>query len=140
MEKIAGGTLQEVPLTEAAEGCRNYRNYVARHYGAGNPEGHLSYLLTRDDIKDLVDGGLGRLDGIRIYIGHTGQPNNPLVRLYMVGVRRNGSRHDDVLPRPPQVAEGKSGERMDAATLSVARVVRGRPCPAECSGSNILNA
>lgn len=138
MEELTSDALQDVPLPVAAEGCRNYRNYIDRHYGAGNPEGHLSYLLTREDLKSLIDGGLGRLDGIRIYIGHTGRAEQPLVRLYVVGVRKKGPRHDDELPRPPQGAEGKSGEGQ--STLAAARLVTGRPCPSQCSSSNILNS
>jgi hypothetical protein len=112
----------------AIEHCANYRKYLD---GISiDPELKTKgYLIDKDSIQRLLAQNNGRLDAIRVYIGHEMIKDQPVVRLYMVGCTRDGDQFNDW-----QIPSNK--ELMDNQT----ELGKTRPCPTQCSTANSLNS
>lgn len=131
----------QTSITDAATACKQYRDYIANNYKGGVADGYTSYLLNSEDLDALLKGGT--LGGIRIYIGHEDRDNGPLVRLFMVGCKKeeDGSYHDQIEPKPTaDPATVNMATRSGEGPAIEMRVTSGRPCPSECGGTSRLNS
>jgi hypothetical protein len=113
---------------QAIEHCANYRKYLE---GISiDPELKTkAYLIDKDSIQRLLAQNNGRLDAIRVYIGHEIIKEQPVVRLYVVGCTRDGEQFNDW-----QIPSGK--ELLESQT----ELGNTRPCPVQCSSPNSLNS
>jgi hypothetical protein len=112
----------------AIEQCANYRKYLD---GISiEPELKTkAYLIDKASIQQLLAQNDGRLDAIRVYIGHEIVNDQPLVRLYMVGCTRDGEEFNDwKIPGEKEL--------LDTQT----EMGKTRPCPTQCSTANSLNS
>src|SRR5678816_153689 len=118
---------QRSPWQVAIEQCANYRKYLD---GLSiEPDAKTkAYLIDKADIQKLLAQNDGRLDAIRVYIGHEIIKDQPVVRLHMVACTKDGEQYNDwKIP---------SGEELETQT----QLVNGRPCPTQCSTANSLNS
>ena len=112
----------------AIEQCANYRKYLD---GLSiDPELKTkAYLIDKDGIQQLLAQNNGRLDGIRVYIGHEIINDQPVVRLYMVGCTKDGDQYNDwAIPNEKELLDTQT--QMGST----------RPCPTQCSLANSLNS
>ena len=113
----------------AFDQTQRYREYLAS-LSINEEAKFKSYLISRQDIDDLLSQNGKVLDGIRIYIGHKVFENQEVaVRLIPVAVQKDayGNFNDYNIPHK---------EDKDFLT----RICSTRPCPPECSSTNDLNA
>jgi hypothetical protein len=112
----------------AIEQCANYRKYLD---GLSiDPELKTkAYLIDKDGIQQLLAQNNGRLDGIRVYIGHEIINDQPVVRLYMVGCTKDGDQYNDwAIPGEKELLDTQT--QMGST----------RPCPTQCSLANSMNS
>jgi hypothetical protein len=121
--------IEQRPTWELAiQQCANYRKYLDGM--AIEPELKTkAYLIDKASIQQLLAQNEGRLDAIRVYIGHEIIKDQPVVRLYMVGCTRDGDQFNDWAI--PQEKELLATETQLGNT---------RPCPVQCSTANSLNS
>lgn len=116
------------PWQLAIEHCANYRKYL---------DGLLidplqktkAVLIDKSEIQKVLNQNGGRLDAIRVYIGHEFIDQQPVVRLYLVGCTKNGEEYNDW-----DIPSDK--EAVETQTI----LGNTRPCPVQCSAPNSLNS
>ncbi|HSB91548.1 MAG TPA: hypothetical protein VLC28_00460 [Flavitalea sp.] len=112
----------------AIEHCANYRKYLDGLSIDANSK-TKAYLIDKDSIQRLLAQNSGRLDAIRVYIGHELVNGEAVVRLYMVGCTKDGEQFNDwQIP----------GEKELLTTQTEMGTTR--PCPVQCSTANSLNS
>ena len=112
----------------AIEQCANYRKYLDGLSIDDNSK-TKAYLIDKDSIQRLLAQNNGRLDAIRVYIGHEIIDGQPVVRLYMVGCTKDGEQFNDwAIPNEKEL--------LDTQT----QMGTTRPCPTQCSLANSLNS
>lgn len=116
------------PWPLAIEHCANYRKYLD-----GLEIDPLvktkAYLIDKSAIQQVLDQNGGKLDAIRVYIGHEIIKEQPVVRLYLVGCTKDGDQFNDW-----DIPNDKN--------LETTQTILGntRPCPTQCSTANSLNS
>lgn len=127
-----------------------FRNYVKQLPPKATAAAHFCYLLKKEEIDRLLSlkGDGTSLDGIRIYLGGNMIDGHLVPTVHVVVCEKKGDQYNDynvpaTMPAPAKTA---------APTLMAAATASGTggtgsgstggtaPCPATCSGTNILNS
>jgi hypothetical protein len=120
--------VQSSPWEVAIEQCSNYRKYLDGI--TIEPEAKTkAYLIDKAAIQQLLAQNDGRLDAIRVYIGHEIIKDQAVVRLHMVACTKDGEQFNDW--KIPSDKEFLETETQLGST---------RPCPVQCSSPNSLNS
>ena len=112
----------------AIEQCANYRKYLDG-LSLEPDQKTKAYLIDKSSIQQILNQNGGRLDAIRIYVGHEIIKEQPVVRLHLVGCTRDGDQFNDW-----DIPSGK--EALESQTILGST----RPCPTQCSSPNSLNS
>lgn len=136
------------------EEVHTFRNYVKRLPPKAEEKAHFCYLLKKEEIDRLLNlkGDGTQLDGVRMYIGGNMIDGHLVPTVHVVVCEKDGDQYNDYnvpssLPHDVAMAAetGLAPMALKAATSSSDGGSGGStggtaPCPATCSGTNILNS
>ncbi|HWB24230.1 MAG TPA: hypothetical protein VG738_02070 [Chitinophagaceae bacterium] len=127
-----------------------FRDYVSKLPKDAQEKAHYCYLLTREEFHRLMQlkGDGTALNGVRIYLGGEMVDGHLVPTIHVIPVEKEGTQYNDygvpaTVP-PPSSGTTTSGVRAMAFSATSDTTTSGTgstaPCPATCSGTNILNS
>ena len=127
------------------EEVHTYRNYVKRLPAEAVKQASYCYLLSKEEIDRLLSlaGTDKQLDGVRIYLGANIIAGHLVPNVHVVACEKDGEQYNDynVPDELPNVETGVKTLAFAAATGDGTKSTGNLPpCPAICSGKNILNS
>ncbi len=119
-----------------------YRKYVAGMPKDASAAASYCFLLKKEEIDRLLalrghDGTT--LDGVRIYLGGKEIEGSFIPTVHVVAVEKDGEVYNDFNVPKEMPAVTQAPGMFGAAAPGNGSTGDVRPCPAFCSGSNILN-